>query len=225
MPRGNRIILPGVPHHITQRGNQKQKVFYDSEDYYLYLQLLRVYSIKLELPVLAYCLMPNHVHIIAIPQHEDHLRAVLAPVHTLQAQSFNRKHGSSGHLWQGRYSSIALDDEHCVAALRYIELNPVRAGFVNDPYHWHFSSARIHASLESNSILTNTRIIREIGDWTPFLQSGLDLEFDAEFQRHEKNGYPLAGESFLSEWEQKTGQSLKPSKRGRPAGWRKPEQA
>lgn len=147
MPRPARQVLPGIPHHVTQRGNDRRRVFFDDDDNSLYLSLLRHYCRKSATVVWAWCLMPNHVHLILVPATEDGLRATLAPVHTRYAVGVNRRHDGCGHLWQGRFASVPMDEAHLHACLRYVELNPVRAGLVERPEAWPWSSARAHLGL------------------------------------------------------------------------------
>lgn len=144
MPRIARIVAVGSPHHITQRGNNKQEVFMDDEDRTKYLSLMDKYANKNELSILAYCLMNNHVHFVAIPNKEDSLSKTFKNVHMRYAQYFNKKTESTGHLWQGRFYSCILDEKHFAAAIRYVERNPVRANTVKDPCEWRWSSALTH---------------------------------------------------------------------------------
>ena len=128
MPRIARPVFPGIPHHITQRGNRRENVFFSDGDRAAYLSWLANYCAKFAVRVLAYCLMTNHVHIVAIPATGDALENVFRPLHTRYAQRINRSRGWSGHLWQGRYFSSALDESYLWAAIRYVERNPVRGG-------------------------------------------------------------------------------------------------
>ena len=130
MPRVARIVIPGVPHHATQRGNNRQDVFFVDDDYRVYLALLRGLAEQSGLEVHAYCLMTNHVHLVATPQTETALAAAIGRTHFRYTQYVNRLHGRSGHLWQGRFCSTALDDDHFWWVMRYVERNPVRAGLV-----------------------------------------------------------------------------------------------
>src|SRR4030042_765949 len=130
MPRLARMVIPGVPHHITQRGNNRQDVFFVDDDRRVYLSLLQEPSRRYGLQLLGYCLMSNHVHLIATPARDDSLAKAVGRGHWLYTQYVNRLHGRSGHLWQNRFYSCALDEEHLVAARAYAERNPVRAKLV-----------------------------------------------------------------------------------------------
>src|SRR3954470_1462160 len=128
MARVARLVVPGAPHHVTQRGNRGDKVFFADGDYRFYLSLLSEASKNAGTEVWAYCLMPNHVHMILVPSELDGLRATLAETHRRYTTFINTRLGERGHLWQGRFSSVAMDEAHLVSAVRYISLNPVRAG-------------------------------------------------------------------------------------------------
>ena len=149
MPRIARIVAVGLPHHITQRGNYRQEVFLDDSDRRQYLSWIQDYSLKYRLSILAYCLMPNHVHYIAIPQEEDSLAKTFNIAHMRYSQYFNKKIKAGGHLWQGRFYSCILDEPHLLMAAKYIERNPVRARLVKKPWEWRWSSAPAHIGMES----------------------------------------------------------------------------
>ncbi len=131
MARLARVIAVGVPHHVTQRGNARQFILASDDDRRVYLDLLRHYAALYELSLLGYCLMSNHVHHVPIPQRADSLALTFKHTHGRYAAHWNIRHKSSGHAWQGRFYSCPLDDLHLWQALRYVELNPVRAGMVN----------------------------------------------------------------------------------------------
>ncbi len=153
MPRVARVVFPGVPHHVTQRGNRREEVFFEEEDRSVYLAWLREYSKKHNVEVVAYCLMTNHVHLIMIPKTEDGLHAVLKPLYMRYAQRINRSQGWSGHVWQGRYFSAPLDDAYTWAAIRYAERNPVRVQMVDRAEAYRCSSAAAHCGLRVDTVL------------------------------------------------------------------------
>ena len=142
MPRVARCVFPHVPHHITQRGNRKEDVFFEDIDREVYLQLLKHYCSKHSVEVLAYCLMTNHIHLILIPNDIKGLQNVLKPLHMRYAQSINKKMGWSGLLWQGRFFSSPLDEDYTWSAIRYVERNPVRANIVRLAEEYKWSSCR-----------------------------------------------------------------------------------
>ena len=174
MSRPARLILPGMPHHVTQRGTRRQPTFFSDDDYVLYLSLLRHACRKNGTTVWAWCLMPNHVHLVLVPAHEDGLRATLAPAHTRYAAEINRREGWCGHLWQSRFASFPMDEAHLHACLRYVELNPVRARLVARPEAWPWSSARAHLGLVDDGLTDLAPMRARIDDWRAFLEAGLD---------------------------------------------------
>ncbi|MGB7161246.1 MAG: transposase, partial [Tepidisphaeraceae bacterium] len=144
MPRVARVVVPGVPHHVTQRGNNRQDVFFVDDDRLAYLRILAQQCRKHGVAILGYCLMGNHVHLVVIPATADALAKAIGRTHWLYAQYVNRSHGRSGHLWQNRFYSCALDDEHTVFAMRYVEWNPVRARICRAARRYRWSSAAAH---------------------------------------------------------------------------------
>ena len=155
MPRAPRAITPGVPHHITQRGNHGEPTFLAPGDYQQYLIWLGLYSRLHGLDVWAYCLMPNHVHIIAVPAAPQSIAGALRPLHMRYTQRVNAEHGWQGTLWQGRFYSCAMDEQHVWAAVRYVERNPVRAGLVERAEDYLWSSAQAHCGLRADPALSD----------------------------------------------------------------------
>src|SRR5688572_11533990 len=188
MPRIARLVVPDIPHHVTQRGNRRQRVFFSAGDGRLYLRLLREWCEKAGTRVWAWCLMPNHVHLILVPAHEDGLRATLAPTHTRYAVELNRRQGGCGHLWQGRFASVPMDESHLHACLRYVELNPVRAGLVERPEAWPWSSARAHLGLAPDDLTDLAAMRGRIDDWRAFLDAGLADEDRDAIRAAERTG-------------------------------------
>ncbi len=149
MGRFARVVAVDVPHHVTQRGNARQVILGSDEDRLTYLALLRQYSELHGMGLLGYCLMSNHVHLISVPHAQDALAQALKQAHGRYATYWNARRASSGHVWQGRFYSCPLDESHLWEALRYVELNPVRAGMVASAEEWRWSSARVHCGTES----------------------------------------------------------------------------
>ena len=141
MPRHPRNVFPGIAHHITQRGNNREQVFFSEGNYSAYVGLLMGHCSAARVAVQAFCLMPNHIHLVAIPDDETGLSRALGRTHCEYAMAFNQSGGRSGHLWQNRFFSCPLDREHFRRAIAYTELNPVRAGLVSEPWEWPWSSA------------------------------------------------------------------------------------
>ena len=188
MPRPARLVLPGLPHHVTQRGNGRDRTFFGTDDYRLYLGLLRGACRKTRTAVWAWCLMPNHVHLILAPAGEDGLRSTLAPLHTRYAQEINRREGRCGHLWQGRFASFPMDDAHLHACLRYVELNPVRARLAERPEDWPWSSARAHLGLAGDGLTDLAATRGRVEDWRAFLGEGLDEDDREAIRTAERSG-------------------------------------
>lgn len=182
MARFPRVVSPGVPHHVTQRGNARRLVFETDTDRLIYLELLNTYSQLHRLDLLGYCLMSNHVHLVASPCQPDSLAQTLRHTHGRYAAYWNARQGTSGHVWQGRYYSCPLDTEHLWAALRYTERNPVRAGMVSTPELYRWSSAGLHCgragTLPPHLDLTPWREVWDAPSWRQFLSAVDDAESD-----------------------------------------------
>ena len=128
-----RVIAPGMPHHVTQRGYPRQETFFGEEDYQHHLELMAQFCRAEQVAIWAYCLMPNHVHLIVVPQSAESLRRAIGEVHRRYTRRINFREGWRGHLWQGRFASFVMDEDHLLTAARYVELNPVCAGSVQAP--------------------------------------------------------------------------------------------
>lgn len=164
MPRKARIVIPNLPHHILQRGNRRQQVFFNDEDRKVYLRLLSIFTKKEDINVWSYSLMDNHVHLIVVPHSKDCLAKAFAEINKLYAKRINGRNNWKGHLWQERFISFPMDNAHTLAAIRYVERNPVRAGIVSKAEDYQWSSARAHVYGLSNPILSGDDVIKaEIG--------------------------------------------------------------
>lgn len=216
MARLARITIPGVAHHVTQRGNRSMEVFFSEDDYRAYLELLAEYGAKAGTAVWAYCLMPNHIHLILVPSHDDGLRAALGEVHRRYARRINAREEWSGHLWQERFHSYPMDEDHLVAGARYVELNPVRAGLVERPEDWRWSSAKAHLSGEKGGLVDVAPLLERIPDWAAFLEAGTDQRTLETIRHHTRTGHPLGSKGFLDKLEGILGRDVQPRKPGRP---------
>ncbi len=214
MPRIARLIAPGVPHHVTQRGNRRMETFFCDEDYRLYLALMAEWCRKFQVDIWAYCLMPNHIHLIAIPETEDGLRRAIGEAHRRYSATINRRQKWTGHLWQGRFSSFPMDEQYLLAAARYIEMNPVRANLTSDPYAWKWSSAKAHLEGNDDILVRVAPLLQLVGEWRAFL-SDTDDEEAEKIRRHERTGRALGSESFLESLENSLLRIVKPRKPGR----------
>lgn len=217
MARIARIVLPGTPHHVTQRGNRREPVFFEDGDYVLYKRLLAEAAERAGTSVLAYCLMPNHVHLILVPSTEDGLRATLADAHRRYTRHINARHEWTGHLWQGRFGSVAMDEEHLMHAVRYVSLNPVRARLVRRARDWKWASTRAHLAGKSDGLVDVGPVLERYPDFRALLKAGEDAEMSALIHKAETIGRPLGSEDWLKDVERRLGRRVRPGKRGRKA--------
>ena len=217
MARLARAVAPGVPHHVTQRGNRRQQTFFSDGDYGLYRDLVAECCAKARVAVWAYCLMPNHVHMIMTPEDPDGRRAALAEAHRRYSRHVNFREGWRGYLWQGRFASAAMDEPHLMACARYVEMNPVRAGLVTRPQDWRWSSARSHLAAQDDRLVQVAPLLARQPDWRDFLDGALPQEAYEAIRRGERTGRPLGSADFVRRLEAELGRPLAP----RPAG-RKP---
>jgi putative transposase len=216
MPRVARLVIPDVPHHVTQRGNRRQTTFFSDGDYRLYKSLLAEWCAKTGTKIWAWCLMPNHVHLVLVPSHSDGLRAALGETHRRYTRHVNEREGWRGHLWQERFASFPMDEPHCLSALRYVELNPVRARLVNRPEDWAWSSARAHLRGAADGVTDLAGGQAMVSDWRAFLAEGLQGDAHEAIRAGERNGRPLGSTAFRSDIERLTGSDLTLRPRGRP---------
>jgi len=216
MARLARIVFPGLPHHVTQRGNGRQQTFFDNADYALYQALLGEHCAAAHVAVWAWCLMPNHIHAILVPTDEDGLRRALARVHRAYAGHVHQRLRRTGHFWQGRFGCVPMDAAHCGAALRYVALNPVRAGLVARAQDWRWSSVRAQLGIE-HDLLTDVAAVRDFApDFAAMLAGAEDEEATRRLRRAESIGRPAGSDAFLDALERRYGRSVKPRRRGRP---------
>jgi len=233
MTRVARIVMPESPHHITQRGNNRQDVFFVPDDYEAYLDILREQSERYGLDVHAYCLMTNHIHLVATPHAADSLAKAIGRTHWIYARLVNRLHGRSGHLWQNRFYSCALDRDHFWRAIAYVERNPVRARLHRKAWLYPWSSAAAHCGQKTGTgsplplpfsrtdatgllDLRRWRTMIDADEWRAELMRGEDPATLAELRTQTGRGRPLGGDSFLSKVEKFVGRRVRPLPVGRP---------
>jgi putative transposase len=190
------------------------ETFFSEEDYQAYLSLMAEWCRKCMVSVWAYCLMPNHVHLIAVPEREEGLRIAIGEAHRRYSAMINRRHKWTGHLWQGRFSSFPMDEAYLFSAVKYIEMNPVRANLASDPYAWRWSSAKAHAEGRDDILVNVSPLLEMVGDWRSFL-SEADEEDADKIRRHERTGRALGNESFLDALELSLMRPVKKQKAGR----------
>ena len=215
MARLPRIVIPGLPHHVTQRGNRRARVFFEDGDYELYKSLLGEAARKAGAEIWSYCLMPNHVHMIVVPSDKDGLRRTFADAHRRYTGFINARLRVTGHLWQGRFGSVVMDEAHLAHAVRYVSMNPVRAGLVERAGDWPWSSVRAHLSGRDDGLVKVAPVLERYGDFAAFLAQDVDAS-DAfrRLRQSETTGRPLGDEAWLDKVSAMTGMYLKPKKRG-----------
>lgn len=214
MARLARLVIPGLPHHVTQRGNRRQQTFFNEADYGAYLELMSDWCREKGVQIWGYCLMPNHTHLIAVPSSPDGLRWAIGEAHRRYTRRINFREQWRGYLWQGRFASFVMDEPYLLAAARYVELNPVRAGLVPSAQQWPWSSARAHLAGRDDRLVKVAPLLAMIADWNAFLQSAVPEEELKQIRRHGRTGRPLGNETFLGRLEGLVGRVLKPQKRG-----------
>lgn len=214
MPRIARVVAPGVPHHVTQRGNRRQRTFFCEDDYRAYINLIDEWCHRSDVEIWAYCLMPNHVHFIAVPAAEDGLRCAFGEAHRRYTLMVNQRKGWKGHLWQGRFASFPMDDAHLQTATIYIEMNPVKAGIVERPEDYLWSSAAFHIQGKQDILVKSLKLPANLGDWSQLLEREADDSQEESFRKHEHTGRPLGSEEFLNHLEKVTGRELHKKKPG-----------
>jgi len=218
MARSARIVIPGLPHHVVQRGNRKQKVFFQDDDYRFYKYLLKKECAEVGIEIWAYCLMPNHVHLILVPSEVDHLALVLSQTHRQYTRMINSRENWTGYLWQGRFQSYPMQETYLLRAVRYIELNPVRAGIVNSPEKYPWSSAGAHFDGKDDGLVIVAPVLERTENYPGFLAEGVKQETVERPAFHARTGRVLGDTEFLRELESMTGHAMIPAKRGRKPG-------
>ena len=220
MPRLARVLAIDTPYHVTQRGNARRAVFETDNDRLVYMSLLQEFARLYRLDILGYCLMRNDVHLIALPRRLDSLPRVLRCAHGRYASYLNARRAASGHVWQGRYYSCPMDENHLWTALRYIERNPVRAQMADQAESYLWSSARVHCNEGYADGLVDLEMWRNrwsAEEWCEFLACAGQAQEEAEHIRQfTHNGRPLGSLDFVRQLEQGTGRLLTASKGGRP---------
>jgi len=219
MARLPRVVISDVAHHVTQRGNARQVILADDADRIAYLELLRQYSELYQLSLLGYCLMSNHVHLLVVPHTSEALGQTLKQTHGRYACYWNARASSSGHVWQGRFYSCPLEESHLWAALRYAELNPVRAGMVAAAVRWRWSSAAAHCAPDASDKLLDMGPWRKrwtAAAWSEYLTSRESATEVSALRHCTHTGRPLGSSEFVAQLEQATMRPLAPRKGGRP---------
>jgi putative transposase len=220
MPRIARLLATNYPHHITQRGNNRETVFFDEEDRKFYLRILKKYSNQWHFDIWAYCLMPNHVHILAVPRREESFARGIGATNLVYTQYFNHRYKRSGRLWQNRFFSAVIEKESFLwSVARYIEKNPVRANIVKRAEDYMWSSARSHLLREEDDILTGESWLEEneFIAYREFLRQE-NQKIEDSIRKVTSAGRPFGSEEFIKILEKILKQDILPQKAGRPKG-------
>lgn len=215
MARLARTVVPGLPHHVTQRGNRRAQIFFTAGDAQVYMRILREQVDRYRVEIWAYCLMPNHVHLIATPSDEPGLAKAFGETHRRYTAHINARQEWVGHLFQARFSSVVMDERHLLTAARYVALNPVRAGLVSRAEDWPWSSARAHLAGRDDQLVSVAPLLSRIDCFADTLDVAPgESEFTA-LRAAEKTGRPIGSPSFVSDLEQRLNRPLAPRKPGR----------
>ncbi|MCP4073759.1 MAG: transposase [Hyphomicrobiales bacterium] len=227
MARLARLVVPALPHHVTQRGNRCGQTLFEDGDYQLYRDLLADAARKAGTQIWCYCLMPNHVHIIVTPGDEDGLHRTFSDAHRRYTGYINARMRVTGHLWQGRFGSVVMDEEHLFHAVRYVLLNPVRAGLAKRPQDWKWSSARAHLAGRDDDLVDVSATLQRYGDFDSIPGDYTDADSGPgdemafiRLRQSETTGRPLGSNDWLKQLEQQSGRILRPQKRGLKTGRR-----
>ena len=216
MPHRKRIVVPRIPLHITQRGVRRLNLFRDNEDRCVYLRLFAQASRMFDLPIYAYCLMTNHTHFVAVPNRTDSLWRTFHRVHSIYGSIFNAKYGLFGRLWEERPRSTPMDEDHFLAAVRYVEQNPVRAGMVVRAEEYPWSSARFHCGLVSSDELLDTRWpdSETLRHWSEWLNRESDPLMEGVVRRNTMSGRPCGDDGFIDRLERSLCRPIRSRKPG-----------
>jgi len=214
-------VVPGYLHHITQRGNRHLPTFFCEEDYEAYLALMAEHCAACGVKVWAYCLMPNHVHLVAVPKTETALARAIGEAHRRYTRRINSREGWRGHLWEERFFSCVLQGRQALAAVRYVERNPVRARLVRRAWRYPWSSAAAHVEDRSDVLIKGSPLAGDVNDWRPFLTTQEDDATLHAIRLHSRTGRPLGDIRFLRRLQRRLGRRLIPGHPGRPPKRRK----
>jgi putative transposase len=214
MARIARVVIPNLPHHVTQRGVRSMNIFFKDEDYEYYKKVLHEQAQIYALEIISYCLMTNHVHLIVIPKTKESLAKVIGETHRLYTRKINFEQKVKGHLFQSRFYSTPLDDEHLLNAIKYVEQNPVKAFMVKHPWDYKYTSCLKRLNLVKEDILLSSHnIISSIENYKEFLEEDNKIDLIKEKTR---TGKPCGDEEFYNKIKEITGIDYTNKKAGRP---------
>src|ERR1700677_2421547 len=197
MTRLARMVVSGLPHHVTQRGNRREPIFFEDGDQEIYRDLLGEQARKADVKVWAYCLMPNHVHLILNPRQADGLGREVGEAHRRYTNFINARGRWTGHLFQSRFASVAMDKLHLLAAVSYVSMNPVRAGLVGYAADWTWSSVRAHMAGKDDGLVTVRPVLDRVSCFADLLLEDRDEVF-AALRRAESTGRPAGTAEFVT---------------------------
>jgi putative transposase len=207
MARLARTVVAGLPHHVTQRGNRREAIFFEDGDHEIYRDLLAEQTRKAGVEVWAYCLMPNHVHLILTPSRADGLGLAVGEAHRRYTNFINARGRWTGHLFQSRFASVVMDEAHLMAAVCYVSLNPVRAGLVGRAADWEWSSARAHLTGADDRLVTVRPVLNRVSCFADLLLEDRDDAF-AALRRAESTGRPVGAAEFVTGLERLLGRPI-----------------
>ena len=207
MARLARMVVAGLPHHVTQRGNRREPIFFEDGDQDIYRDLLAEQTRKAGVEVWAYCLMPNHVHLILSPRRADGLGLAIGETHRRYTNFINARGRWTGHLFQSRFASVAMDDRHLLAAVSYVSLNPVRAGLTQYGADWAWSSVRAHLAGKDDGLVTVRPVLDRVSCFSDLLLEDRDEAF-AALRRAEGTGRPVGTAEFVTGLERVLGRRI-----------------
>lgn len=216
MARMPRLVVPGYPHHVTQRGNRKLPTFFCDEDYRVYIEMAADMKERSGVELWAYCLMPNHVHYVVVPLDVTGLSTFMQHLHRRYARRINRREDWQGHLWQERFYSVPMDEHHLMAAVRYIERNPVDAMLCGKASDWRWSSVHAHLRGEDDTLVTVQPMLERVSDWPGYLAGESDADALKNLRDNARCGRPAGNATFVDELEAVTGRRIRKKKPGPP---------
>jgi len=228
MPRKPRVSIAGVPEHVIQRGNNRQAIFVDDSDMKAFVTWLKDYAEKYDVAIHSWVFMTNHFHLLCTPLSQSAVSLLMQSLGRRYVQYFNRRHERTGTLWEGRFRSCMVQAEDYVIELyRYIELNPVRAGMVNDPTQYSWSSYQCNGLGKKSSLLTPHPLYQNLGktnetrqaNYRELFRYSVEDRLLDNIRQTANSGLVLGNDRFVEKVETKTGKQLHECKRGRPAGW------
>lgn len=214
MARQARIVIPGLPHLVSQSGYAGAVLFADARDSLSYIRLMAECCVATDTDCLGYCLLPDSVHLILTPRREDSLRGSVGEAHRRYSRLVNRRRSETGPVWRQRFASCPLDGHYLLACLRYIEGLPAERGLAARPEHWRWSSAKAHMTGWDDRLVQVAPLRERVADWRLFLNTPLP---DADRQRilgGMRAGRPMGSDRFIKDLERRTGRRIKPRKRG-----------